>query len=223
MIKPCFPLLLLYLGGFGLGLSPASALARSQNTATQPVLSAAPAPAARAAPSAAPPAKLGPGSVSPDYVLAPEDSIEITVWKEPALSGTLPIRPDGMITLALVGDLRAAGFTPMALSGEIAGRLKKFVNDPSVTVTVMGVHVDKVFMLGEIGHVGAIPLTPGLTPLQAISDAGGLTPYANAKHIYILRNQGGQQKRIPFNYKKALKTGDEQGVSLLPGDTIVIP
>jgi polysaccharide export outer membrane protein len=222
MIKHCFPLLLLFgFGGFGLGLPPASALARSQNTATQPVLSAAPAAAAPVAPAA--PAPLGPGSVSPDYVLAPEDSLQITVWKEPALSGTLPIRPDGMITLALVGDLRAAGFTPMALSGEIATRLKKFVNDPSVTVTVLGVHVDKVFMLGEIGHVGAIPLTPGLTPLQAISDAGGLTPYANAKHIYILRKLGGQQKRIPYNYKKALKTGDEQGVSLLPGDTIVIP
>jgi polysaccharide export outer membrane protein len=161
--------------------------------------------------------------VGADYVLAPEDSVQITVWKEPALSGTLPIRPDGMISLALLGDLKAAGSTPMMLSNDIAIRLKKYVNDPRVTVTVLGVHVDKIFLLGEVGHVGELPLTLGMTPLQAISAAGGLTPYANAKHIYILRKQGGQERRIPFNYKKALKNGDEQGVSLIPGDTIVVP
>ncbi len=223
---------------FAFGFLPLSALALLQHTATQPVLSAAPAPAAQPAPGSAPAANSAPAvgdgavqpagsnataTVGPDYVLAPDDSIEINVWKEPALSGKLPIRPDGMISLALLGDLPAAGSTPMRLSEDIAERLKKYVNDPRVTVTVMNVHVDKIFLLGEVGHVGALALTPGMTPLQAISSAGGLTLYANAKRIYILRKQGGQEKRIPFNYKKAVKNGDEQGVSLIPGDTIVVP
>ncbi len=212
------------------GFLPLSALALLQHTATQPVLSAAPAPSAQPAAGSAPGAASAPATgsnataaVGPDYVLAPDDSIEINVWKEPALSGKLPIRPDGMISLALLGDLPAAGSTPMRLSEDIAERLKKYVNDPRVTVTVMNVHVDKIFLLGEVGHVGALALTPGMTPLQAISSAGGLTLYANAKRIYILRKQAGQEKRIPFNYKKAVKNGDEQGVSLIPGDTIVVP
>ena len=207
-------------------LSSVSAIA--QHTATQPVLSATPAPAAQQP--APPPATPGqaaqprtPAGVGPDYVLAPEDNIEINVWKEPSLSGTLPVRPDGMISLALLGDLPAAGMTPMRLGNDIATRLRKYVNDPRVTVTVLGVHVDKVFLIGEVGHVGPVPLTPQMTPLQAIASAGGLTLYANAKHIYILRKQQGQQRRIPYNYKKALKTGDEQGISLIAGDTIVVP
>jgi polysaccharide export outer membrane protein len=215
MMNRCCTLLFL---GFGFVLSSGNAV--SQTTATQPVLSAAPAPVR--APAAAGTTTQSAG-VGADYVLAPEDSVQITVWKEPALSGTLPIRPDGMISLALLGDLRAAGSTPMVLSNDIAIRLKKYVNDPRVTVTVLGVHVDKIFLLGEVGHVGELGLTAGMTPLQAISAAGGLTPYANAKHIYILRKEGGQERRIPFNYKKALKNGDEQGVSLIPGDTIVVP
>ena len=220
MTKCCCALLAILLPGTGTVLA--------QHTATQPVLSAPPAPLAdqpgASLTSAASAATTRPASgLGADYVLAPEDSIQVTVWKEPSLSGNLPIRPDGMISLALLGDLPAAGFTPARLSSDIAVRLKKYVTDPRVTVTVMAVHVDKVFLLGEVGHVGALPLTPGMTPLQAISAAGGLTLYANGKRIYILRKEAGQQKRIPFNYKKALKDGDEQGVSLVAGDTIVVP
>ncbi len=222
------PLTCLFFG-FLLYSAPVTA---GQSTATQPVLSAAPEPAAEPKPQPAPgpaaDASKPPAAVGDNYVLEPEDTVQINVWKEPALSGTVPIRPDGMISLALLGDLRASGFTPMMLSNDIAARLKKYVTDPRVTVTVMNVHVDKIFLLGEVTHVGAIPLTAGLTPLQAISAAGGLTLYANAKHIYILRKEIGPDKRvverrIPFNYKKALKSGDEQGVSLIAGDTIVVP
>lgn len=160
---------------------------------------------------------------SPDYVIGPSDSLEITVFKEPTMSGTLPVRPDGMISLALVGDLQAAGLTPMHLSDSIKERLKKFINDPSVTVTVLGVNSKHIFLLGEVGKPGELPLTPGLGPLQAIASMGGLTQFANAKHIYILRTESGKQLKIPFNYKKAIKTGDQQGVTLAPGDTIVVP
>jgi polysaccharide export outer membrane protein len=144
------------------------------------------------------------------------------VWKEPTLSGTIPVRPDGMISLVLVGDLKAAGLTPMALSADIGQRLKKYIQDPVVTVVVLGVNSQRVFTVGEVNKVGPIMMTPGMTPLQAIVTAGGLTQFANSKRIYILRTVGGKQQKIPFNYKQALK-GDNQGVSLIPGDTIVVP
>jgi polysaccharide export outer membrane protein len=194
--------------------------ANAQQTATRPVLSATPAPAPAVSGGEA---TTGTPTISADYVIAPEDSVEVTVWKEPTLSGTFPVRPDGRISLALLGDIPASGFTPTQLGDDITTRLKKYVNDPRVTVTIMGVHVDKVFLLGEVTHVGPVPISPGMTPLQAISAAGGLTPYANGKRIYVLRKDKGQEKKIPFNYKKALKDGDEQGVTLLAGDTIVVP
>jgi polysaccharide export outer membrane protein len=156
------------------------------------------------------------------YVIGPQDSLQVTVWKEPTLSGTVPVRPDGMISLVLVGDMPAAGRTPMALSADITERLKKYIQDPVVTVVVLGVNSQRIFMVGEVGHVGPVMLTPGMTPLQAIVTAGGLTQFANTKHIYILRVVAGKQQKIPFNYKQALK-GNDQGVALLPGDTIVIP
>ncbi len=162
-------------------------------------------------------------NVASDYIVGPGDSLEINVWKEPTVSGTLPVRPDGMISLALVGDLQAAGLTPMRLGDDIALHLKKYLNDPVVTVTVLAVNSKHVFLLGEITKPGEIPLTPGLTPLQAIASSGGLTLYANAKRIYILRTAGGKQQKIPFDYKKAIKDGNLQGVTLVSGDTIVVP
>jgi polysaccharide export outer membrane protein len=163
-------------------------------------------------------------NVSPStYVIGPDDSIAITVWREPTLSGTVPVRPDGMISLALVGDIMAAGRTPAQLGADITARLKKFLTDPTVAVTVLGVNSKRVFITGEIMHIGPIPLTMSMNPLQAISVAGGPTPYAKQTKVYILRGEQGKQKKIPFNYKKAVKDGDLQGVTLLPGDTIVLP
>jgi polysaccharide export outer membrane protein len=156
------------------------------------------------------------------YVIGPEDSLQITVWKEPTLSGTIPVRPDGMISLVLVGDIPAAGMTPTALSTDISQRLKKYIQDPVVTVVVLGVNSQRVFLVGEVGKVGPVVMTPGMTPLQAIVTGGGLTQFANSKRIYILRTIAGKQQKIPFNYKQALK-GENAGVSLLPGDTIVVP
>ncbi len=157
------------------------------------------------------------------YIIGPEDALQITVWKEPTLSGTVPVRPDGMISLVLLGDLPAAGLTPMQLSADITQRFKKYIQDPSVSVVVLAVNSQRIYLIGEVGHVGAIALTAGMTPLQAIAAAGGLAPFANSKHIYILRGTGAQQKKIPFNYKQALKGDNKQDVSLEPGDTIVVP
>jgi polysaccharide biosynthesis/export protein len=192
--------------------------------ATSPV-SSSPAPAAvqqQTAPVPTPVTNTG-GPIDPErYVIGAEDSLQITVWKEPTLSGTIPVRPDGMISMVLVGDLRAAGLTPMALSADISQKLKKYIQDPVVTVVVLGVNSQRIFTVGELNKVGPVMLTPGMTPLQAIVTAGGLTQFANSKHIYILRTVAGKQQKIPFNYKQALK-GDNQGVSLIPGDTIVVP
>lgn len=157
------------------------------------------------------------------YVIGAEDVLQITVWHEPNMSGALPVRPDGMISLALIGDLPAAGKTPMQLGSDIAERAKKFIQDPNVTVVVTAVNSQRVFMVGEVGKVGPIALTPGMTPLQAISTAGGPGPFANVKKIYILRGAGAQQQKIPFNYKQALKGESRQGIELHPGDTIVVP
>jgi polysaccharide export outer membrane protein len=172
---------------------------------------------------AIPVAAPAPLTVSANYIIGADDSIKVDVWKEPNLSATLPVRPDGRISLPLVGDVSAAGLTPMQMAAEITDRLKKFVTDPVVGVTVLAVNSRRIFMIGEIGRAGPLFLTPGMTVLQAISTAGGLTPYANGKEIYILRGDPGKQQKIPFDYTKALKEGDMQGVSLQPGDTIVVP
>jgi polysaccharide export outer membrane protein len=201
---------------------PAATSPSPQPAVTSPLPTTTATPVAPAASAALTSHNTG-GPIDPErYVIGAEDSLQITIWKEPTLSGTIPVRPDGMISLVLVGDLRAAGLTPMALSADISQRLKKYIQDPVVTVVVLGVNSQRIFTVGEVNHVGPIMLTPGMTPLQAIVSAGGLSQFANSKHIYILRNVGGKQQKILFNYKTALK-GDNQGVSLIPGDTIVVP
>lgn len=201
---------------------PAVGLAQAASTpaASQSTTTAAP-PAAASTTGANVPQYAGPVDAT-RYTIGPEDSLQITVWKEPTISGTVPVRPDGMISMVLVGDLPAAGLTPMALSADIALRLKKYIQDPVVTVVVLGVNSQRIFLVGEVGKVGPLMLTPGMTALQAIVTAGGLTQFANSKRIYILRKVAGKEEKLPFNYKQALR-GDNQGVSLLPGDTIVVP
>jgi polysaccharide export outer membrane protein len=216
-------------------LLPVSGMAQTPQKPSQPTSAPAPAPppAQSAAPATASPAVgnsvsfansanyAGPMDAA-RYIIGPEDSLQVTVWKEPTLSGNFPVRPDGMISLVLVGDLPAAGLTPMALSNDITQRLKKYIQDPVVTVAVLGVNSQRIFLVGEVGKVGPVMLTPGMTPLQALVTAGGLSQFANSKRIYILRMIAGKQQKIPFNYKQAVK-GENTGITLLPGDTIVVP
>jgi polysaccharide export outer membrane protein len=192
-----------------------------------PLPSAAPATADKpAAPPAMDPSQKSPKADSSDiahYIIGAEDNLQITVWKEPTLSGTVPVRPDGRISLVLLGDLQAAGMTPMQLAADVTQRLKKYIQDPSVSVVVLAVNSQRIYIIGEVGHVGPIAMAAGMSPLQAIAAAGGLSPFANSKHIYILRGTGAKQQKIPFNYKQALKGDSKQDVSLEPGDTIVVP
>ena len=161
--------------------------------------------------------------VSPNYVIGPRDGLSVSVWKEPSVSGAVEVRPDGMISLPLVGDVKAAGFTPTDLAAELTNQLKKFINDPLVTVTVVGINSKHIYLAGNVLRGGEVAYDPDMTPMQVIVAAGGPSPLAKKTKIYILRTVNGKQTRIPFDYKKALKTGDQQGVVLLPNDTIVIP
>jgi polysaccharide export outer membrane protein len=163
-------------------------------------------------------------SVAPsDYVIGSEDTIHVSVWKEPDLTATLPVRPDGKISLPLLNDVQAAGLTPMQLASDLTTRLKKYVAEPQVTVVVTQMNSQKVFLLGEVLHTGAVPLTPNMTVLQVLSTAG-FSQFANTKGIYVLRTEGGKQAKLPFNYKAVVK-GDhmEQNILLKPGDTVVVP
>ena len=183
---------------------------------------AQPAPPALAAPAPAPPAPAA-GTAADTYVIGASDVIAISVWKEPTLSGSLLVRPDGMISLPLLGDVQASGLTPLQLADQIATKLKKFVQDPNVSVVVSQIHSKVVYLMGEVGKKGPIEMTPGMTLLEAIGSAGGITEFANAKKIYILRDEAGKHEKIPVHYKEALKGASALDLVLKPGDTIIVP
>jgi polysaccharide biosynthesis/export protein len=159
----------------------------------------------------------------PDYVIGPSDVLSVTVWKEPGLTASLLVRPDGMISMPLVGDIAARGLRPLQLAEEITQKLKKYIQDPNVSIVLTQINSRKVFLLGEIAKRGPIEMTSGMRLIEAISSAGGLTDYANQKKIYILRSEGGPQQKISVRYKEALKGNNEFNVLLKPGDTIVVP
>ena len=164
----------------------------------------------------------GPGMPA-DYVIGADDTLHITVWKEPDMSSTLPVRPDGKISMPLLDDIQAAGMTPMQLATSIREKLKKYIADPRVTVVVTAMNSQRIFVLGEVVHSGPMTLLPHMTVLQALSTAG-FSQFANLKAIYLLRQQGNQQTKLPFNYKEAIKGRDQQqNIVLKPGDTIVVP
>jgi len=193
-----------------------SAICYSQNPGSAPD----PAQAAAAVP-AAPNSVVG--TVPSSYVIGPSDVLTVTVWKEPTLSGSILVRPDGMITVPLVGDVQASGLTPLQLADQIADKLKKFIQDPNVSVVVSEVHSKVIYLLGEVGKKGPVEMTSGMTLLDAIAAAGGLTDYANAKKMYILRDESGKHEKILLHYKEALKGNSEFNLILEPGDTIVVP
>ena len=176
---------------------------------SKPALTTAPSPAA--------------GAAADSYVIGPSDTLTVTVWKEPTLSGSLLVRPDGMISLPLLGDVQATGMTPLQLADQIATKLKKYVQDPNVSVVISQIHSKVIYLLGEVGKKGPIEMTSGMTLLEAISSAGGLTDYANTKKIYILRDVSGTHQKIPVHYKAALKGNSTLNLVLKPGDTIVVP
>jgi polysaccharide export outer membrane protein len=180
--------------------------------------------AGKAPKAAAPEPPSGGPNVPADYIIGADDMLHVTVWKEPDMSVTLPVRPDGKISIPLLDDVQAAGMTPMQLATSIKDKLKKYIADPRVTVVVIAMTSQRIYVLGEVLHTGPMALLPHMTVLQALSTAG-FTQFANLKAIYLLRVQdNGQQTKLPFNYKEAIKgRGTQQNIVLKPGDTIVVP
>ncbi len=158
------------------------------------------------------------------YVIGATDGITVSVWKEPELTLSLVVRPDGMISIPLLGDVRAAGLTPMQLSMALGEKLRKYVNEPQVTIIVNSINSRIIYLVGEVNRAGTYPMLPNMTVLMALSGAGGFSQFADTKKIYVLRFEDGVQKKFPFNYKEVIKgKRPEENILLKPGDTIVVP
>jgi len=159
------------------------------------------------------------------FVIGTDDVLAVNVWKEPDVSRSIPVRSDGKISLPLVGEVQAAGQTPVRLEQEIAARLKNYISEPEVTVIVQQVNSHKFNVLGMVNKPGSYVLTGSTTVLDALAVAGGFRDFAKQKSIYILRqNADGIPTRLLFNYKEAIKgIKPEQNVKLQARDTIVVP
>jgi polysaccharide export outer membrane protein len=160
------------------------------------------------------------------FVIGNDDVLAINVWKEPDISRpTVSVRSDGKISLPLVGEVQAAGLTPLKLEKDIAIKLKNFISEPEVTVMVQQVNSQKFNILGQVARPGTYVIANSPTVLDAIALAGGFRDFAKQKSIYVLRqNADGSQTRIPFNYKEVVKTqSPAQNIKLQPRDTIIVP
>jgi polysaccharide export outer membrane protein len=159
-----------------------------------------------------------------DYVIGPEDVIGVVFWRDTDMSGDLTVRPDGMITLPLIGDINAAGLKPDALKARIQAAAGKYVTDPNVTIIVRQLNSRKVFITGQVATPGAYPLTGPRTVMQLIALAGGLSEYADADNVTIMRQEQGRTLSFKFNYRDVSKGRKlEQNIQLAPGDTVVVP
>jgi len=161
---------------------------------------------------------------SNDYVIGPEDVLYINVWREEAITRTVPVRFDGNISLPLIDEVQAAGLTPLQLKEILVEKLKKFVDTPNVSVTVMEANSFKVYISGQVRTPGVFRLRSETSILQIIPMAGGFTEWADQKRILIIRKESGKEKRITVNYKKIVEGQDLEGnIVLKAGDTIIIP
>lgn len=185
---------------------------------------AAPAPiaAAPAAPAAAAtPVVRDPRTV--EFRIGPEDILDIQVWKNAELSRTVPVRPDGMISLPLVNDIQAAGLTPADLRQQITQRLSEYVPSAEVAVIVREIHSAKVSLVGNVKMPGRYEVKSPATVMELIAQAQGLTEFASRDRIVVLRQNGAQTVRMPFNYRKAAEGSDQDNFFVRGGDIIVVP
>jgi polysaccharide export outer membrane protein len=171
-------------------------------------------------------------SVEPRRTLVPDanyrigvgDVLSVDVWKEPELTHTTPVRPDGKISLPLLDDMAAAGLTPTQLATAITGHLREFLVNPHVTVMVAEINSRQIYVLGEVTHAGAYPMLAPITVMQALSVAGGLTPFADANRISVMRTEDDRREIFHFRYKDvASGRKPEQNIPLKPGDTVIVP
>jgi polysaccharide export outer membrane protein len=159
------------------------------------------------------------------YIVGVGDVLEVNVWKEGELSKTVPVRPDGMITLPLIGEVKAVGLTPVQLQDRLTTDLQKVVSEPQVTVMVVSVNSMSFNIMGQVTKPGYYPLTRPITILDAIALSGGFRDFAKQKKIYVLRTSAnGTEQRLKFNYKEVIKGKNmAQNITLQPHDILVIP
>jgi polysaccharide export outer membrane protein len=169
-------------------------------------------------------AKASIAADSDNYIIGPEDVLFVYVWKEENLSRTVPVRIDGMISIPLVDDIKAAGMTPLQLKEVLLAKLREFVETPDVTIIVTEANSYRVYVQGEVKTPGVFKLRTETSLVQLIIMAGGFTDWANQKKITIMRKEGGKDSRIVVNYKKIVE-GDEgaKDVMLKSGDIVIIP
>jgi len=168
-----------------------------------------------------------PASEQGDYRIGPEDVLDIAVWNNTAISRTVPVRPDGKISLPLLNDVQAAGLTPMQLRDVLIKKLAEYTPTPEVSVIIREVHSFKVSVIGEVKKPGRHELKNRATVLDALAMAEGLGEFASRGRIVILRQEGNTLKRIPFNYNKVVSAnganGEMENFLLQPGDIVVVP
>ncbi len=186
---------------------------------------AAPLPWGAAPGSARPAAVAGAGlPAEPGYRIGPEDALEISVWKDETLKSSVLVRPDGGISFPLVGDLHVAGLTAAQVREEIVRRLTRFVPDAEVTVSVVRVASYRIYVIGRVNRPGEFALGRAIDVLQALSLAGGLTPFAADDEIRIVRREGGRQLTLPFDYRQLRREGKlAQNIMLRSGDVVLVP
>ena len=206
----------------GAAVLSAPALPQGQNPQDAPQQSTQ---TASAKPTAERPEGVNPSpKVGKDYVIGADDVLDVSVWKEQELTRTLQVRPDGKISMPLLGDVQAAGLTPGQLAQSVSEKLKKYLTAPQVTVILTQINSQRVYVIGEVTRPGAYPVLPGMTILQAISSAGGLTQFANGKKIFLMRDENHAQTKHPFSYKDVLDGRKaEENLAVKAGDTIVVP
>jgi polysaccharide export outer membrane protein len=161
-------------------------------------------------------------AIPAEYRINPGDKLRIEVYKDNQLSQSVQVRPDGKVTLPLIGDIEAVGRSPIELRDAIGAALKEYITTPTVTVIVVEAQTATAYVIGEVNHPGPVTLQTPINVLQALALAGGLRNFADAKNIRILRKDASGTQIIPFNYRDALKSA-RNPIYLRPGDTVVVP
>jgi polysaccharide export outer membrane protein len=175
-------------------------------------------------PTAKPAAPAASVPVEAGFTIGPEDVLGILVWREQEMTTDVTVRPDGMITMPLIRDVKAAGLTPNQLADRIQEALREFITDASVTVIVRQMNSRRVFITGEVARPGAYALASPMTVMQLIAVAGGLTEFAKPANISIMCVEGGKTRTFPFDYKNVANgKKPQQNITLKPGDTVVVP
>jgi polysaccharide export outer membrane protein len=207
------------------GATPGPQPAGTDTTATAPSTLKAPVagakPGAKAQPEVAP---VQGTAVPADYLIGPDDVLQVVFWQEKDLSAEVVVRPDGKISLPLINEVQASGATPAQLRTTIMQAASRFVTDPSLTIFVKTINSRKVFVMGQVNKPGQYPLNDSMTVLQMLATAGGLAEYAKGGKITVTRTEQGQTKSFKFNYNDVRDGKNlQQNIVLKPGDTIVVP